>query len=68
MLDFETVTWLPYYFKLVIEASRFESECELRHQAPNSVGVRFVRRRDERVEVGRHDINEVAPWLAQNRS
>lgn len=35
-------TWLPYTFQLYIEASRFSTWCEVRHQRENAVGVRFL--------------------------
>lgn len=68
LLEFESPTWLPYYFRLVIDVSQFETECELRHQAPNSVGVRFVQRRDETVGTRQHNIDDVDPWVGHNRS
>ena len=34
---------LPFHFKLVIAAKRFEAVCEVRHQTEAWMGVRFVR-------------------------
>lgn len=66
LLEFDTPSWLPYYFRLVIEVSQFETECELRHQAPNSVGVRFVQRREDAV-ARQVNVDDADPWLAHNR-
>ena len=33
---------LPYTFKLTIEASRFETHCEIKHQNATRVGVQFM--------------------------
>ena len=34
--------WLPYNFMLTIEATRFVTNCEVRHSRSDSVGVRFL--------------------------
>lgn len=66
LLEFDTPSWLPYYFKLIIEVSQFETECELRHQAPRSVGVRFVQRREN--AVSRHvSVDDVDPWIGHRK-
>lgn len=42
-LTFETAqTGLPYFFTLSIEASKFETACEMRHQRGTAIGVEFV--------------------------
>lgn len=35
-------SWLPYNFQLTIEATKFVSWCEVRHQRADAVGVRFL--------------------------
>ena len=42
LLALDKPQWLPYNFKLHIEATRFVSWCEVRHQSPGAVGVRFL--------------------------
>ena len=42
LLGLDQPQWLPYNFKLHIEATRFVSWCEVRHQQPGAVGVRFL--------------------------
>lgn len=42
LLEFDVPAWLPFRFQLVIEATRFEMDCEIRHQGHNGVGVLFV--------------------------
>lgn len=42
LLEFEKPSWMPFNFKLTIEATRFVTWCEVRHHRANSVGVRFV--------------------------
>jgi hypothetical protein len=66
LLELTAPAWLPYYFRLVIDVSNFETECELRHQSPSSIGVRFVARRTE-TATQRHDVNEVDPWIGHQR-
>lgn len=42
LIKLEKPSWLPYNFVLTIEATRFVSWCEVRHQRPDAVGVRFL--------------------------
>jgi hypothetical protein len=42
LLELDIPSWLPFSFDLVIEASRFQTACEIRHQRANAVGVRFI--------------------------
>ena len=42
LLALEKPHWLPFNFQLTIEATRFVTWCEVRHQAPGVVGVRFL--------------------------
>ena len=38
-LELDVPAWLPFNFRLVIDASRFAADCEIRHQRDNGVGV-----------------------------
>jgi PilZ domain len=42
LIEFEKPSWLPFNFQLTIEATRFTTWCEVRHQGPNNCGVRFM--------------------------
>lgn len=42
LIGLEKPSWLPYNFVLTIEVTRFVSWCEVRHQRPDAVGVRFL--------------------------
>ena len=42
LLEFEKPSWMPYNFKLTIDATRFVTWCEVRHHRANAVGVRFI--------------------------
>ena len=42
LLGLEKPQWLPYNFKLHVEATRFVSWCEVRHQHQDAIGVRFL--------------------------
>ena len=42
LLELEVPDWMPYRFRLVIESTRFDVNCETRHKGPHSVGVMFV--------------------------
>lgn len=41
-LALDVPAWLPFTFSLTIEASRFRSMCEIRHQGRAQIGVRFI--------------------------
>lgn len=41
-LELQAPSWLPFTFQLTIDASRFATMCEIRHQGPASIGVRFI--------------------------
>lgn len=43
LLVLEVPTWLPFHFRLRSDMPRLDVECEVRHQRPSSIGVRFVR-------------------------
>lgn len=42
LLEFDVPDWLPYRFRLHIEASGFMTNCETRHVGTRAVGVMFV--------------------------
>lgn len=44
LLEVPENTWLPSRFRLEIAAESFASDCEIRHQRDNSVGVCFLAR------------------------
>lgn len=42
LLKLQRPQWLSFNFKLTIEATRFVTWCEVRHQTADAVGVRFL--------------------------
>ena len=52
LIELDVPDWLPYRFRLVIEATRFETDGETRHKGSTSVGVMFVESRDTRAGSG----------------
>ncbi len=42
LLLLEKPSWLPFNFKLIVEATRFVTWCEVRHHRPDAIGVRFL--------------------------
>jgi len=42
LLEVPHPEWLPKRFRLAIEASRFQVECEIVHREDGAVGVRFA--------------------------
>jgi hypothetical protein len=42
LIGLEKPSWLPYNFLVTIEATKFQSWCEVRHQRADAVGVRFL--------------------------
>jgi hypothetical protein len=42
LLEVSHPEWLPTRFRLMIEATSFEADCEIAHRTETAVGVRFV--------------------------
>ena len=42
LLEVHHPEWLPARFRVIVEASGFEAECEVAHRADTTVGVRFL--------------------------
>jgi hypothetical protein len=42
LLEVAQACWLPFRFRLVIEATKFEADCEVVRRTEATVGVRFV--------------------------
>ncbi len=42
LLELDAPAWLPYNFQLTIEATRFVTMCEVRHNSATAIGVRFM--------------------------
>jgi hypothetical protein len=42
LLEVSYPRWFPARFRLVIEATGFETECEIVHRTDTAVGVRFM--------------------------
>jgi len=42
LLEVAQTCWLPFRFRIVIEATKFEADCEVVRRTENAVGVRFV--------------------------
>ena len=61
-LELDVPAWLPFNFRLVIDASRFAADCEIRHQRDNGVGVSFVTRHTALEPVHNWTIDDLAPW------
>lgn len=47
-VEFALPSWFPSRFRLVIEATRFEADCEIMHRSDDAVGVRFATARANR--------------------
>lgn len=62
LLEFAVPDWMPFGFKLVIEATRFEVDCELRHQGHNGCGVMFVEHKSEQEVVPRQVDIDTTGW------
>jgi hypothetical protein len=41
-LELEVPPWLPWNFKLVVDAYKLEFECEVKYRRPDAIGVFFV--------------------------
>jgi hypothetical protein len=42
LLEVAHPEWLPARFKLIVEANKFEADCEVVHRTETTVGVRFA--------------------------
>jgi hypothetical protein len=42
-MEVDFPAWLPSRFRLMIEATEFEADCEIVHRTNDAVGVRFKR-------------------------
>lgn len=60
LIDLDVPDWLPYRFRLVIEATRFETDCETRHRGERSIGVMFIETKP--VTVGRAIVTDKDLW------
>lgn len=65
LLEFDVPEWMPFEFQLVIEAGRFEVDCELRHKGNSGCGVMFVERKSADEAVPKRVEIEASTW---NRS
>lgn len=62
LLEFDVPEWMPFAFQLVIEATRFEVDCELRHKGHSGCGVIFVEHKSEHEAVPRRVEIESSNW------
>ncbi|KAB2847726.1 MAG: PilZ domain-containing protein [Hyphomicrobiaceae bacterium] len=46
-LELEVPSWLPWNFRLVVDAYKLEFECEVKYRKPGIIGVFFVVASDE---------------------
>jgi len=72
LIGLKTPPWLPYNFQLTIEATRFTSWCEVKHQRSDAIGVRFLNALEtakiEHSRGGEHrSLSEKDAWAGQNR-
>ncbi|MCB1519497.1 MAG: PilZ domain-containing protein [Hyphomicrobiaceae bacterium] len=67
LLEFEVPKWLPYQFRLVIEAGRFEVDCEIRHHGLTGIGVMFIERTAENDVYERRVVLEEDIWTGRTR-
>ncbi|MFN3867864.1 MAG: PilZ domain-containing protein [Hyphomicrobiaceae bacterium] len=56
LLELEVPDWMPYRFRLVVEAAQFDVSCEIRHKGANSLGVMFIAHKER-------DAADVKPLL-----
>lgn len=72
LLEFDKPSWLPFTFQLTIEATRFTTWCEIRHQGPSQVGVRFMQsvaaaNVDPRSTTEGRSLNDTDAWSGHRR-
>jgi hypothetical protein len=72
LVALEKPHWLPYNFKLCIDSTRFVSWCEVRHQAPGSLGLRFLSAAEaanlvKRQQNGDRSLNDQSAWQGHQR-
>lgn len=60
LLEFDVPDWMPYSFRLRIEASNFEVDCELRHKGDKGCGVMFVE--SKTATKGSPEVFDIEAW------
>lgn len=65
LLEFKVPDCMPYAFRLRIEATRFETDCELRHMGPNGCGVMFVEHAADVAGSGDRRVMEADAWVGR---
>ena len=68
LLSFEQASpvELPFSFKLMIEAAKFETHCECRHQRGNRIGVEFIQIAEAPTTERRTADDAVEAWTGRN--
>jgi hypothetical protein len=62
LLELDVPDWLPYEFRLRIDASGFDVDCELRHKGKNGCGVMFVEHDGARDRPADRQVLESDAW------
>lgn len=64
-LEMSDTNGLPFRFRLQIDADGFETDCEIKHQTPTSIGVGFVARAAAPQGLQRQGGDDVSSWLGK---
>lgn len=67
LLEFQAAEMLPYRFRIVIESEGVDSDCEIRHQTGNRMGVEFVKGAVREDGSKPLDPSAVADWMSKRR-
>jgi hypothetical protein len=62
LLEFDVPDWLPFRFRLAIEATGLECDCETRHNGTNGIGVSFIAAKDRRASEARPLLTDKDVW------
>lgn len=62
LLELPANTWLPFQFRIEIEGEGIATDCEVRHQRDNMVGVCFAQRATDTTTNARVSLDDVGSW------
>lgn len=69
LLELPPPDWLPFQFRLLIEATGEQYNCEIRHVMSHGVGVTFrYAEAKEKPEKPQIDVDDVSQWMGQSSS
>lgn len=70
LLKIGVPTWLPYLFTLVLDETKCEFHCEIRHQRETSIGVNFAEspKSNQVRHTASYDHSDVTRWSGPTSS